>query len=230
MPKKIFIAVLGCLILLLLPVPGYSLPYSRAPMSLGSDNMKEFVTPDDLFVEIQVKKITADCDDKWWGYSSIHYWVGENVRYSYDLNKEYWQLPCGTLAKKMGDCEDMALLRCSMLTCYDWLIDETDDKWYVLVICFKGEEGVIGYHASVIGNTEGYAQIYDYHFDNYGKIVKVDEIDAVWEDYKEFWNKSLVGHIGEVTEVTPIYVFNDKSCEELYDLDDLEEFLLADGR
>jgi hypothetical protein len=125
---------------------------------------------------------------------------------------------------KMGDCEDMALLRCSMLICYDRLIDETDDEWYVLVICLTGEEGVIGYHASVIGNTEGYAQIYDYRFDNYGKIVKVNELDAVWEDYEEFWNEN-----GEVTEVIPIYVFNDKSCEELSDLDDLKEFLLEDG-
>ncbi len=149
----------------------------------------------------------------------------EKIDYRYDEDRfdegEYWKFPDETLIDEEGDCEDMAILRFSMLICYDRLIDETDDKWYILLILLKNGEKIVGCHGSVIGNVEGYVQIYDYQFDNYGEIVEVDELDDVWDDYEGFWSESK----GEGTKVIPICVFNDESCEELLNIDDFKEFL-----
>lgn len=220
MRRRIFIVV--CLILLSLPILGYS--YQRAPTEMGCEEMMEFVAPNDRCVKKQVEKITAECDDKWEGYSSIHYWVRENIDYRYDEDRfderEYWKFPDETLIDEEGDCEDQAILRSSMLICYDRLIDETDDEWYVLGIHIISGEKITG-HGSVIGNVDGYVQIYDYQFDNYGEIVEVDELDDVWDDYEEFWSESK----GEGTKIIPIFVFNDESCEKLLNIDDLKEFL-----
>jgi hypothetical protein len=209
MLKRIFatITIIGCLTFF--PAPSYS--YSdRVP---GGGEMMEFVTPDDRKVERLVEEITAECDDKWEGYYTIHYWVRENIDYESD-DGEDWKYPKETIRDEEGDCEDMACLRCSMLIAYDQMIEETDDRWYVLLVAISREEK-LGFHGSVIGNVEGYAQIYDYDFDNYGDIVEVDELEEVWEDYEDFGG----------AEVIPQYVFNGESYEELSGLESLKEFL-----
>ena len=46
-------------------------------------------------------------------------WVGSNVKYKHDSDvhgmEEYWQLSKETIGLKTGDCEDSAILLCSLL-------------------------------------------------------------------------------------------------------------------
>lgn len=46
--------------------------------------------------------------------SDAYFWVRRNIRYSRELG-DIWSPPRHTLARKSGDCEDMAALLCSIL-------------------------------------------------------------------------------------------------------------------
>lgn len=50
-------------------------------------------------------------------------WVGNNIEYKYDsevYGKEHWQLPKETIQRRTGDCEDYAILLCSLLRADGW--------------------------------------------------------------------------------------------------------------
>jgi transglutaminase-like putative cysteine protease len=51
-------------------------------------------------------------------------WVGNSITYKYDSNvhgvDEYWQLPKETIELRTGDCEDHAILLCSLLRADGW--------------------------------------------------------------------------------------------------------------
>jgi hypothetical protein len=63
----------------------------------------------------------------------MYTWVVNNIEYRYDglypmlpydpsgdlqFRKDVWQFPNETLSLRKGDCEDMAILLCSMIRCY----------------------------------------------------------------------------------------------------------------
>jgi len=74
------------------------------------------------------------------GFDAIRDWVAANVEYKTDEEQwgveEYWQTPEETLSLRTGDCEDFAILLCTLLRAYG--IDEehifvaigVDDKGY----------------------------------------------------------------------------------------------------
>ena len=81
--------------------------------------MKLFITPNETSV-INMKNtilqgkffLTAD-------WIAIRDWVGSNVQYKFDNvshgQEDYWQFSKETLALRKGDCEDSAILLCSLL-------------------------------------------------------------------------------------------------------------------
>jgi predicted transglutaminase-like cysteine proteinase len=56
------------------------------------------------------------------GFDTIRDWVAANIEYKTDEEQwgvdEYWQTPDETLSLKSGDCEDFAILLCTLLRAY----------------------------------------------------------------------------------------------------------------
>ena len=108
--------------------------------SLSEEMMKLYVTPFDPWIKNRVDNILEN--KPFWDvradWSVILDWVKNNIKYEgdYVLHNEidYWQLPQETLFTGKGDCEDQALLLCSMLRAKGYQTDE------VYVIVGIGEE------------------------------------------------------------------------------------------
>lgn len=103
--------------------------------------MKAYITPNDAIVQQKVEEIL----DAWWrwGYSdfeAIKQWVSTHITYVSDRQvhgfDEYWQLPTETLTLETGDCEDFAILLCTMFRIYGVPADQV----YVAVGCSEDFE------------------------------------------------------------------------------------------
>ncbi len=100
---------------------------------------KEFITPFDPAVFLQVQEITggwssqSDIEKFWRDVKRMYEWVIDNIPHRSDglypllpadiksnvfLLKDMWQFPNQTLELKEGDCEDQSLLLCSMIQSY----------------------------------------------------------------------------------------------------------------
>lgn len=104
-----------------------------------SQNEKLLITPGDPAVESKVEEITGgwsnstDWTEYWIDVKKMYAWVVNNIEYRYDglypvlpqhpsgpvtQSGEMWQFPNQTLDLRKGDCDDMAILLCSMIYCY----------------------------------------------------------------------------------------------------------------
>jgi len=72
-----------------------------------------YITPNNPEIKELEKSIS-----KLLGWLSLCNWVANNIRYAYDSDvhgvSEYWQLPIETNSLRTGDCEDYAILLCSL--------------------------------------------------------------------------------------------------------------------
>ena len=99
-----------------------------------------YVTPQDPVVSIKVNDIFEG--KAWWDtradWKVIYDWVREEIAYEYDENQfgveEYWQLSRETLERGKGDCEDQAILLCTLLRAKGYSSDD------VLIILGYGEK------------------------------------------------------------------------------------------
>ena len=110
----------------------------RWPVS--SNIRKLYITPNDPVIRSTVDEIFEG--KSWWDiradWKVLLEWVENEVHYEYDNVsfgvREYWQLPRETIANRKGDCEDQAILLCTLLRCRGY---ESDG---VYVIAGYGEE------------------------------------------------------------------------------------------
>jgi len=104
---------------------------------------KLFITPDEKYVKSAYKEIMSGAVFVHW--MAIRDWVGRNVEYVSDYDSygvgEYWQLGKETLESRTGDCEDFAILLCSLLRADGW----STEGVYVVV----GQNKAGDYHAWV---------------------------------------------------------------------------------
>jgi len=102
-------------------------------------NTSNFITPDHSSVEQIVTQITDGWSDPsnwsefWDDVKAMYDWLVNHTEYRYDglfpilpnelsgdaqYHDEMWQFPNETLSLEKGDCEDMAILLCSMILRY----------------------------------------------------------------------------------------------------------------
>jgi len=95
-----------------------------------------FITPDDPIIEDLRDRIVKWAPVHW---MALRTWVGNNVDYEYDSTqfgeREYWLFGRETYDFKEGDCEDQAILLCSLLRADGWDSDEV----YVILGTVDGE-------------------------------------------------------------------------------------------
>jgi len=103
-------------------------------------NLELFITPEDSSVDSLVLSITggwsntSDWNEYWDDSKAMYDWVVSNIEYRYDGlypmlpfdpsgSVDYWsemfQFPNETIDLEKGDCEDMAILLCSMIRNYN---------------------------------------------------------------------------------------------------------------
>lgn len=103
-----------------------------------------FITPEEQSVVAMKNQILQGKVSLTPDWIALRDWVGNNIKYSADSEihgkREFWQFPNETIQLETGDCEDFAVLLCSLLRADGW----SSDSVYVIV----GEQNK-EYHAWV---------------------------------------------------------------------------------
>jgi len=148
---------------------------------------KLFITPGEMYVQSTYNEIFS----RGLPFTLVHWiairdWVGKNIKYVEDSDShgmvEFWQLGRETLESRTGDCEDFAILLCSLLRADEWSVED------VYVVIGQNEAG-------------------DYH-----AWVKIKIPLVGWyniEPQLNGWN-TLVGDFVALHGYTAIYNFNDQ--------------------
>jgi peptidoglycan hydrolase CwlO-like protein len=197
----------------------------------GLQNLETFITPEDSTVNTYVLGITGgwsnpdDWDEYWDDLKAMYNWVVDNIEYRYDglypnlpddpsgavdYWKEMWQFPNETLDLRQGDCEDMAILLCSMIICYGDMQYDTE--------CIGITSSTAG-HLAVQCPVEDYKLvIFDpagdyYSSDWFGNIV-FNNISTEIDNWLDYW-KPEIGN-----DVYVDLVFSDYIHETFISTDD----------
>ncbi|UCE96737.1 MAG: transglutaminase domain-containing protein [Candidatus Bathyarchaeota archaeon] len=104
---------------------------------------KLFITPNEQNLQSTYEEIMSGVVFVHW--ITIRDWVGRSIEYTKDEDvygvDEYWQLARETLESRRGDCEDLAILLCSLLRADGWNAQDV----YVVI----GQNKAGDYHAWV---------------------------------------------------------------------------------
>jgi len=188
-------------------------------------NVESFITYRDQAVYSIVYSITggwsnpSNWNEFWDDIKAMYSWVVNNIEYRYDglypilppnpsgsldFCDEMWQFPNETLSLRKGDCEDQAILLCSMIRCY------TNGQYNVEVIII--ESGKAGHAAVQIPVSGDKLVILDpagkyYSHDFWGNIAP-NNITVEINNWLNYW-KPRMGNDVHVSRVFSDYV--DKS-------------------
>ena len=115
-------------------------------------NVTSFVQPEDELIQETLKDILKHKPPFSNNAEAIRNWVAGNIEYGFDpinwltaerknLNPlEYWQYPRETIKSKSGDCEDFAILLCSLLRVSGY---SSKEVYVVLAKCPRGGHGFV---------------------------------------------------------------------------------------
>lgn len=196
----------------------------------GLEDLENFITPSDSTVETFVLNITggwsntSDWDECWYDLQEMYYWVVNNIEYDYDglyPNLPYdptggidhwdemWQFPNETLDLGHGDCEDMAILLCSMIRCYNNM-----DLW-TECISIANSFGHVAVQCPIEGDK---LVIFDpagqyYSCDLWGNII-FNDISTEIDNWLSYWEPEMG------IDVYVDFVFSDYIHETFVSTDD----------
>lgn len=127
---------------------------SRSPLNSPGQAM-QYVTPNDEEIKTAVKTIfSAGWKRHYSDFDALREWVATKICYKSDQDNfgasDYWQFPIETLERGSGDCEDIAILLCSLLRASGVPADQV----YV-----------------AIGTPKGMKEYHAYLFERYSKGV-----------------------------------------------------------
>jgi len=190
---------------------GYKMAYERLRDEVNHrwdlQNLETFITPEDPSVSSIVVDITggwsnhSDWGEFWNELKVMYDWVIDNIKYRYDglfpnlpdepsstvdYWNEMWQFPNETLNLEKGDCEDMAILLCSMIRSYNDMEYETE--------CIGITSSTIG-HLAVQCPLDDKLVIFDpagqyYSSDFWGDIV-FNEISTEIDNWLDYWKPEM---------------------------------------
>ena len=172
------------------------------------NNIEAFITPEDASVKNIVQEITggwsdpSDWSEFWSDVRAMYNWVVDNIEYRSDglypllpdnphgqiyFWNEMWQLPYETLELRKGDCEDMAILLCSMIRAY------TNSTYKAEAIIIAGSDRAhVAVQLPVSGNL---LTILDPAGNYYtcNSLGRMDQIDVETEinNWLEYWKPQL---------------------------------------
>lgn len=120
---------------------------SRSPLDNPEQAMK-YVTPNADEVKVAVQAIfSAGWKKPYNDFDALREWVATSISYKSDQDNfgvgDYWQFPIETLERGSGDCEDIAILLCSLLRASGVPADQV----YVVIGTPKG---TVNYHAYLL--------------------------------------------------------------------------------
>ncbi len=201
-------------------------------------NVTSFITPYDLAVKETVYKITggwsnpSDISEFWKDVKALYNWIVNNIEYRYDglypilppkpyekvdFENEMWQFPNETLELKKGDCEDMAILLCSMIICY------VDGKYPIEVITICSEKSG---HAAVQIPVSGYKLVIldpagkYYSQDIWGNIM-ANDIRSEINRWLNYWKPKMGG------DIQVCRIFSDKIDKEFTSTNEYIEWMYS---
>jgi len=160
---------------------------SRSPFG-NCQAMEQYITPNDPSVIAAMNDILNS--DWRWAYNDFHTlqeWVAWHVTYVSDSvahgQSEYWQLPSETLSLGTGDCEDFAILLCSLLRAHG--VPPED----VYVGCGFTDES-------------GHAFLFEHYY--YGQWRAVEPQQSIWLEL-------FFGDL-DTSGYSTFHSFNDQDC------------------
>jgi predicted transglutaminase-like cysteine proteinase len=167
---------------------------SRQPFG-QPEQMKQYITPNDPKVKAAVNDILSG---EWrWAYNdfnALREWVCWHVSYHYDQDvhgvSEYWQFPAETLELGTGDCEDFAILLCTLLRAYGVPADE------VYVIGGYSPEG-----------EYGHAFLYEHWYKGIWRAI-----EPQYDPLIDVLTFEIIGPANLGTYTKEVWCFNDKHC------------------
>jgi predicted transglutaminase-like cysteine proteinase len=171
----------------------YSFSFGGDVPRTFSDNpelVKLFVTPREPSLVALKDEVLKDAPLKVKDWIALRNWVGDNIQYGHDEEvygvPDYWQFGKETVSLRTGDCEDFAILLCSLLRAAGYSSND------VYVVIGKSAEG---YHAWVKINlgTVGWYNL---------------------EPQENGW-ATLVGDFLTLSDYQALYEFNDQQFHQI---------------
>jgi len=171
-------------------------------------NIESFITPRDQAVRDIVYSITggwsnpSDWNEFWKDVKAMYDWVVNNIKYRYDglypilpydpsgdldFCNDMWQFPNETLSLRKGDCEDMAILLCSMIRCY------CDMKYKVECIIIKSYTAA---HVAVQVPVSGYKLVIldpagNYYSHDFLGNIAFNDITTEINNWLNYWKPHM---------------------------------------
>jgi len=189
-------------------VAGYQELRDKIHQRWDEQNVEPFITPRDPLVKTTVFDITgswsntSDWNEYWDDVKAMYEWVVDNVEYRYDglfpilpddpsdeidYGREMWQFPNETLILGKGDCEDIAILLCSMIRCYSPMQYQAE--------CIGIVSSTVGHLAVQTPVSEDKLVIFDpagkyYSSDWLGDIV-FNDISTETNNWLDYWKPEM---------------------------------------
>jgi predicted nucleic acid-binding Zn-ribbon protein len=173
-------------------------------------NISDFITPQDPEVISTVYSVTggwsdtSDLNEFWTDVKALYIWIRTNIEYRSDglspvlpfnpsndlyYSAEMWQFPNETLELEKGDCEDQAILLCSMIRCYSDMDFPAECVWITSsIVSHVGVQIPVSGDELVIFDPAG-----DYYSSTlFGDIV-FNDISVEIDNWLNYWKSQGIG-------------------------------------
>jgi predicted transglutaminase-like cysteine proteinase len=171
------------------PAPAKEKPLLRQPYS-NQTEMERYITPNDPVVKEFLQDTLNSEALAFNDFERLRNRVSSYISYQSDQDihgvSEYWQLPSETIKLRTGDCEDFAILLCSLLRAYG----VPPDQAYVAV----------GYEE---GQTHGHAYLVEKWYQGVWRIT---------EPQAGAWAGVFIMDWATAVSYETLYCFNDQRC------------------